>query len=396
MDLKKLSAIVDFYKKHYKEIRLRENYKWEAAAEFKRADVMKAQDFPAALKEGLSGTGNLLDSGFYYPKTNLLLFLKKDQEYLRQMFVNLYNEDTDVKVRTENFMKNAATMQRKYFSATELSDNDQDEHAVSVYLFLQYPEKYYIYRYTVFRAFAREIDYSYIPPRKSDRNLPEYHQFCEALRKFLMKDKELMELEEERHRTYQEADPAYHLLTQDILICGTTYFRHAGLFGEKGKAIRADRFRLKPVKQEVTLEAIPFYDPVEIVKYETGLSDEAEKFILRQEQIKVTSYRIAARKQPVLMSAGEGRGKGYDILSYNRHGEQIFITVKATAGAEDESFTVSEAERKKSTQVPDRYYLYRVFRFSQTGGTGEYSVWHGDLTPLCQNKDRYRVILKEK
>jgi hypothetical protein len=135
---------------------------------------------------------------------------------------------------------------------------------------------------------------------------------------------------------------------------------------------------------------------VEIVKYESSLSDAAEKFILRQEQIKVTSFRIAARKQPLLMSAGEGRGKGYDILSYNRHGEQIFITVKATAGAEDESFTVSEAERKKSTQVPDRYYLYRVFRFNQTGGTGEYSVWHGDLTPLCQNKDRYKVVLKEK
>lgn len=388
MDLKKLDQIIAFYKKHYKEIRLRENYKWEAAAEFARADVMKAADFPSALKEGLSGTGNLLDAGFYYPRTNLALFLKKDPGFVREMFAGLYNEEEDAVLRIRSFIRNAETMQRKYFTPEELPDHNQDEHAVSVYLFLQYPGKYYIYKYSAFRLFAEEIGYSYIPPRKSERNLPEYALFCEALRKHLLKDRELMKLEEERHRTYRDADPAYHLLTQDILICGTTYFRHAGIFGEKEKAVRPGRLKLKPVKQEVQLLPIPFYNAEEIVRYEAAIKEAAKKFILCQENIRVDAYRISVKKRPEPAAEGEG----YDLSSWDRHGNRIYIAVKATAGSEDESFFISEAERKKSAERPEAYFLYRVFHFDPASEKGEYTVWQGDLTPLCRNCDRYRVV----
>jgi len=390
MDLKKLEQIISFYKKHYKEIRLRENYKWEAAAEFKRADFLHAEDFSSAFKEAYSGTGNLLDSGYYFPRTNLFLFLKKDPVYLKKMFEYLYDEDMDPYVRIRNFITNAWTMQHKYFTAAELPDHDQDEHAVSVYLFLQYPEKYYIYRYTTFHSFAREIDYSYIPPRKSDRNLPEFFQFCEGLRKYIIKDRELLKLEEERQQTYKNADPAYHLLTQDILICGTTYFRHPELFGRKDIPARAGKFKQEPVREEMKLAAIPFYDPVEIMKYETELLDAAAGFILEQEKIRVSSYRIAVKKKPERMQPGEGA----DISSFDRHGNRIYIAVKATAGAENDSFEITEAERLKSRLYPEQYYLYRVFRFSLSSGTGEYSVRRGDLSSFCINSDRYRVVFK--
>lgn len=394
MDLKKLKQIISFYKKHYKEIRLRENYKWEAAAEFRRADVMNAMDFPRALRDGLSAAGNLLDSGYYYPRTNLEQFLKKDASYVRHMFSNLYNEETNIYERIRHFSENAKTMQRKYFTAAEMSDHDQDEHAITVYLFFRYPEKYYIYKYTAFREFAKEIDYSYIPPKKSERNLPEFVAFCEALRSYLLKDEELMALEKERHELYRDVDPGFHLLTQDILISGATYFKRSGVFGDRGTAVRPEKFKLKAVKQEPRLQPIPFYDPVEITKYEEELKRIGENFVLEQERIKIASYHIAAKKQPVCLSGGRGRGEGYDILSYNRHGGEIYITVKTTAGSEDESFTISEAERIKSMECPESYYLYRVFRLRVSTGAGRYSVRQGSLSDLCVNPNQYRVVLE--
>ena len=53
-----------------------------------------------------------------------------------------------------------------------------------------------------------------------------------------------------------------------------------------------------PVEKEQPLEAVPFYDPVEIARYEEQLRDAALRFILSQERLRVREYRLPAKKQP--------------------------------------------------------------------------------------------------
>ena len=392
MNHTELNKVMSFYIRHYDEIRRREDYKWEAAAAWQAAAPMKASSFPEALRAGLKKAGNLLDSGYYYPKTALFMMLSRDPEAVEYMFEDLFCEKDDVYDRIAVFMMKAGALRKKWFTQEELPGDDQDEHAVSVYLSFEMPEKYYIYKYSVFRAAAILLDHSYVPRRKDARNLPEYFSFCEQVRKEVLASGELLRLEQPRREAFPGVDPEYRLLTEDILICAATYYAKPELFEESGIAEKAEQFRLVPVKKELPLEAVPFYDPVEIARYEEQLREAALRFIVSQERLRVREYRLPARKQPEALGTGRARGEGYDILSYDRRGEEVFISVKATAGPESEAFRVTEAERRKSTSDPEHYRLYRVYGFSMEEGNGRYSVHRGDLSPFCLNPERYLVM----
>lgn len=394
MNYTELDAVIGFYLQHYEEIQRRENYKWEAVAEFQTAAPMAQSDgsFPDALRAGLKKSGNLLDSGYYFPRTALFMLLSRDADAVHMMFEDLYREADDVFDRVTVFMLKARELRRKYFTQEELPDEDQDEHAVSVYLSFQRPDLYYIYKYSVFRATAKLFDYGYVPQRKDARNLSEYFRFCEKVRQRLLGCEALLKREEERRAQYPLSDPEYRLLTEDILICAATYYANPGMFEAEGTEEKAKKFRLTPVKKELPLETVPFYDAAEIQKYEAQLHESALRFILEQERLKVRGYRLSAKKQPVVLSPGAARGEGYDLLSYDRRGEELYIVVKETEGPESESFRISEAERKRSELSPEHCCLYRVYEFRTEEERGKYSVYRGDLTPLCLNPACYRVM----
>ena len=90
MNQTELNKVMNFYIRHYDEIRRREDYKWEAAAAWQASAPMKASSFPEALRAGLKKAGNLLDSGYYYPKTALFMMLSRDPEAVEYMFEDLF------------------------------------------------------------------------------------------------------------------------------------------------------------------------------------------------------------------------------------------------------------------------------------------------------------------
>ena len=92
MNQTELNKVMNFYIRHYDEIRRREHYKWEAAAAWQASAPMKASSFPEALRAGLKKAGNLLDSGYYYPKTALFMMLSRDPEAVEYMFEDLFCE----------------------------------------------------------------------------------------------------------------------------------------------------------------------------------------------------------------------------------------------------------------------------------------------------------------
>ena len=59
-----------------------------------------------------------------------------------------------------------------------------------------------------------------------------------------------------------------------------------------------------------------------------------------------------------------GNAERFDVLSYDKDGNEKYIEVKTTKGGLNNIFHISENEVEFSEQYKDKYYLYRVYNFN--------------------------------
>ena len=81
---------------------------------------------------------------------------------------------------------------------------------------------------------------------------------------------------------------------------------------------------------------------------------------------------------PKHVSQDRGDGAGYDILSYDTEGKEIYIEVKTTKQGRETPFFISQSELNFSIEHADNYYLYRVYHAG--GATPKFYIIQGDLT----------------
>lgn len=384
-----LSEIVSFYKKNYVKIKNNENYKWEAISHFQSHWDVNAADFAAMLKNALKKTTNLMDTGYYYPRRMIQFFTEADPDYTRQMFINLYNENLDYRIRIKNFQAASDYMLETNFK--DKGKHYQDSRAVMVYLNLKYPKIYYFYKYTMFKNFVKIVDYDYLPKEGDEYNIPRFLLLCEEILSKIKSDAELLSLDSERHTAYSNVDPEYHLLVQDVIYTGTTYYQDHDLLKEADELIIPTEFKLQLKQKRPVLKPNPHYNPVLEAKRNKAIGEAGEKFIYDQERMKLKSHKKTENKQVCWISQIEGDGAGYDIKSYDKDGTEIYIEVKTTTGPENTPFYITANELAKSQECPEQFYLYRVYDFDPITGKGKYSIKHGDISDLCISAESFKV-----
>ena len=128
----------DFISKQW----VKEKYKWEAVKWFKDHWNVDALDFAAMLNRSLDKTFNLLASNNHFPRKMITGFAKVAPEEVRAMFIALFDETKDVYERVNAFKQQSAVLLEKYGNGA--AQHYQHENAISTYLWLRYPEKYYI------------------------------------------------------------------------------------------------------------------------------------------------------------------------------------------------------------------------------------------------------------
>ena len=240
MNIKMYGAIYDFYKSHYGQIEQREIYKWEAVVHFQNNWDIDAKNFPTMLENALYKTKNLMAAGSYYPREFIVWAAKKEPETVRGLFKDLYNLSADLKERMECFREGAEEILVKHGSEGHRKTY-QDHRALMVYLNMRYPDKYYLYKYTMFVDFAKLIDYAELPKAGDIGLLFMFESMCDMILKRVMSDRELLKMYEKRREKYY--DPEYHLLVQDI-IYSAKYFSVPEIFDEK-RDIPVKKFTLK-------------------------------------------------------------------------------------------------------------------------------------------------------
>ena len=190
-----------------------EKYKWQAVKHFQDNWELDAEDFPAMLKRSLEKTGNLLASAGSFPRFMIERFSRSDPERVRAMFAALFDESADLHERMEAF-KNASD---SFLESDGSRMHFQDENTISTYLWLRYPDKYYIYKWSECRAVSNKLALGY-RFKKGDyaNNVRDHFTMYGAICAAAQADPELRNLLDSQLAGDCYPDPALKTLTIDI------------------------------------------------------------------------------------------------------------------------------------------------------------------------------------
>lgn len=192
-----------------------EQYKWQAIRWFQNHWNIDAENFADMLDESLAKAYNLLTSGNYYARGMIVGFAGANPEYTRIMFRELYDESKDFFERMSVF-KEKAEYALKTFTP-EASNHFQDEKAISIYLWLKYPDKYYIYKYGEVKRMIDSLESDYVLKKGAyEANVRNAYALYEEMHEAVSKDSELISLFENNLTDDCYPDPNYHTLTFDV------------------------------------------------------------------------------------------------------------------------------------------------------------------------------------
>jgi hypothetical protein len=108
------------------------------------------------------------------------------------------------------------------------------------------------------------------------------------------------------------------------------------------------------------------FDPVERDLRNRLLGRAGEEFVLEIERKKLEKFqRLDLLKKIRWISAEEGDGAGFDILSFEPDGRELLIEVKTTNGAARTPFFISENEYQRAAASAESWRLYHVHLFAQ-------------------------------
>ena len=213
----------DFTQRYWDE---EEGFKWKAVKAFSEKWDIDSSDFSAMLKAALKEAKPLLMVPNYFSSGMIGEFADAEPETVRQMFRDLYDESADLLWRFDNFKKQSI----KLLSIIGKADKNhyQDEHAISIYLWLRYPAKYYIYKFTETQNMAELLksQYKFVSGHYTEilsNWLPFYDEVTELLRH----EDALLQKVKGYITDDSYADESLHTLTSDFAFYITRHYLKA-------------------------------------------------------------------------------------------------------------------------------------------------------------------------
>lgn len=216
INIEKLQTAVAAYKEHFPQQWENEKYKWEAIKHFQDHWDVKAPDFTSMFMEATEKAKNLLTSWLYYPRNMIRDFSNADSETVRGMFISLFNESIDISKRIEMFRADSEAIRNKYNDGS-WKQHFQDLRAITVYLWLKYPDKYYIYKYSVVHSTADVLESKFIPKKgSSTENIIGTINLYNEIHDYIKQDSDLVQMFNDALTENCYSDPELRTLSGDI------------------------------------------------------------------------------------------------------------------------------------------------------------------------------------
>lgn len=214
LNIERLSVVLESYKENFLGKQWdAERYKWEAVNHFQNNWDIGASDFPEMLTRSIAKTYNLLASAMNFPGKMISEFAVSEPEIVRGMFINLFDESVDLVERISAFKTASAELLLEHGAGNHY----QNENSITTYLWLRYPDKYYIYKFSEVKQVASMLESGFIFKQGAyTENIRNYLVLYNELREEIARDQELVDL---LHSQLDDAcypDPELNTLTVDV------------------------------------------------------------------------------------------------------------------------------------------------------------------------------------
>lgn len=222
IDRQSLDEVLTQYKENFPSHWEEEKYKWEAIKCFQDNWDINAQDFPAMLRKSLSKTDNLLTTSYDFSRKMIEFYAEQNAEEVRSMFMQLYDENIDIVERINGFMAKSDKLLDVY--GPEGKQHYQKEGTITTYLWLRYPDIYYIYKFRQVKALSDRLESNYeFKQGASTTNIRTYTKFYNEVRDVISEDSELIKMFTSALTEDCYPDPYFVTLTADIAYFSKDY-----------------------------------------------------------------------------------------------------------------------------------------------------------------------------
>ena len=197
-----------------------EEFKWRGIKTFQDNWDLDAQDLSDMIKHSLHGVSHMMVSQARFPEGMIEDFAEREPDTVRAMFKDLFDESKDIVERFHSFKQKSADLLERVGNGAK--NHFQDERTIALYLWLRYPDKYYVYQYTQARnlSIALGNDHRIIKGRL-DSNIREWLALYNEVTELMKQKPEVRNWETQGMTAVHYPDPEYRMLATDLAYCYT-------------------------------------------------------------------------------------------------------------------------------------------------------------------------------
>ena len=203
-----------------------ERYKWEAVKWFQEHWDINADNFYEMFTVATDKTFNLLVSMNNFPRGMIQVYAEQDKEAVREMFIDLYDESKPVTDRIARFQVSAQALCDRLSPGKQ---HYQRPMAITVYLWLKYPSKYDVFKYSVCKGTSQYLENTFVPKKgNTSANIKGNMELIDEIISEVEKDEELLKMYKEKLDDKCYYDQTYRTLAFDISFYIANFLNDSG------------------------------------------------------------------------------------------------------------------------------------------------------------------------
>ncbi len=210
----KMQIALKSYKEAFSERWVGEKFKWEAVKWFQDHWDINAENFSEMFAVSTEKTCSLLASMNNFPRKMMIQYAEEDAESVRAMFIRLFDESKTVTDRVLQFQSDAQDLCERLSPGYQ---HYQRPMAITVYLWLKYPDKYDVFKHSVCKGTSVFLENDFRPTKgHTDQNIKGNAKLVDAIRDAVNEDTELISMFEESLDDSCYEDESHRILAFDV------------------------------------------------------------------------------------------------------------------------------------------------------------------------------------